>query len=63
MDVTSVTTAVTAMQQSVQATHLQMALLRKNVEMQTEGLLKMLETAQRASGNPPHLGNRIDTTA
>lgn len=52
-----------AMQQSVPATHLQLALPKKSIELQTEGLLKLLETADRASGNPPHLGTHINTRA
>lgn len=61
MDVAGIAASVMAMQQSVQTTHLQLALLKKGVEIQTEGLLKLLETAERASGNPPHLGTRVDT--
>ncbi len=63
MDIASTAASVAAMQQSRQAAHLQMALLKRQVETQTEGLLKILETAAQPSGNPPHLGNLIDTTA
>lgn len=52
-----------AMQQAVAAKDLQMALLRTNVEFQAEVQLKVLEAAARPGGNPPHLGNLIDTTA
>ncbi len=63
MDAADIATSVTAMRQSVRATHLQMALLRKTVEVQSQGLLRVLATASQVSANRPHLGNLIDTTA
>ena len=63
MEVTGIAASVAVMQRSVQATDLQMTLLKKHLEIQIQGLLKVLEAASQASANPPHLGNLIDTTA
>ncbi|MGQ9861315.1 MAG: hypothetical protein ACUVSD_04835 [Thiobacillaceae bacterium] len=63
MEVASVAASMLAIEQAVAANGLQLALLKRNMEVQTEALLKVLETAARSGGNPPHLGNLIDTTA
>lgn len=63
MDAADIATSVTAIRQSVRATHSQMAPLRKTVEIQSQGLLRVLAAASQVSANPPHLGNLIDTTA
>lgn len=63
MEVASIAASMLAMQQAVAANDLQMAMLKRNEEIQAEALLQVLETAARPGGNPPHLGNLIDTTA
>lgn len=41
----------------------QMAVMKKALDMQGEGVLQLLQAATPASNNPPNLGNQIDTYA
>ncbi len=63
MDTVSTSTSALALQHGVLASHLQMALLKRRIETETQGLLALLETARQVGANPPHLGNRVDTYA
>ncbi len=63
MDAVTVSTSAVALQHGVHASHLQMALLRRRMETEAQGLLALLETARQVGANPPHLGNRVDTYA
>lgn len=63
MDTVSATTTALALHQAVQASHLQMALLKRRMESERQVLVTLLQTARQAGTNPPHLGNRIDTYA
>ncbi len=52
--------AAISMQQSLLATNVQMAVLKKSMEIEAQGVLQLLEGV--AAANPPHLGNLIDTS-
>lgn len=61
MDVSAIASAATAMSQTQLASQVEMAVLRKALDLQGEGVLQLLQALP--SVNPPHLGNTIDTFA
>jgi hypothetical protein len=65
MDVSAIASLATEMSQARTSDAVQMAVLKKALDMQGQGALQLLEAALQSvpANNPPHLGNRIDTFA
>lgn len=67
MDVTGVAALATAMSQERAANAVQMAVLKKAMDIESQGALQLIQAASQvvsgASNNPPHLGNSVDTFA
>jgi hypothetical protein len=63
VDVSSLAGAAIAMQQSLVATQIQMAVLKQSMEIESQSVLQLLEGAAQVAANPAHLGNLIDTLA
>jgi hypothetical protein len=61
MEVSAIASTMIAMQQSLLASNLQMALLKSTAQADAAAMATLLETAMPS--NPAHLGNLIDTTA
>jgi len=55
--------AAISMQQSLLATNVQIAVLKKTMEIESQGVLKLLEGVAVTASNAPHLGNLVDTSA
>jgi len=62
MDVSSLAGQALAMVNQNTSQAVQIAVLKKTLEIQSNSVLTLLETAAAAS-NPPNLGNNIDTSA
>lgn len=65
MDVSSLAGQALAMVNQNTSEAVQMAVLKKTMEIQSNSILTLLEGAAQppAASNPPNLGNHIDTTA
>jgi hypothetical protein len=64
MNVTGITASATAMTQAQTAAAVQMSVLKKALELEGQSALQLVQAAtQTGAGNPPNLGNRIDTYA
>ena len=64
MNVTGIAAAATEMSQARTAEAVQMAVLKKAIDVQEKGALQLLEAAsQVVPSNPPNLGNRVDISA
>ncbi len=64
MDVSRIAAAATELAETRTGQAVQLAVLRKAMDLQAQGALQLLQTAmpaQSPSSNPPHLGNRVDT--
>lgn len=63
MDTSSIAAAATAFarQQTDQA--VQLAVLKKANELQSQGAIQLVTAAVASYNNPPHLGGNIDTRA
>jgi len=61
MDVTSTSSAMSAQQTR---NEVQIAVLKKTMDMSAQAALQLIEAIPPApAANPPHLGNRVDTHA
>ena len=61
MDVASTSSAMSAQQTS---NEVQIAVLKKTMDMSSQAALQLIEAIPPApAANPPHLGNRVDTHA
>ena len=64
MDVSNIASAATAMSQAQTSNAVQMAVLKKAMDIGTNSAEQLIEAIpQAAAPNPPHLGNSIDTYA
>lgn len=64
MDIAGVANVATALSQARVGDAVAIAVLRKALDIQAEGALQLLEALpQAAAGNPPHLGNQVNTFA
>lgn len=66
MDVTAIASLATSMSQTRTTNDVQMAVLKKAMDIEAQGALQLVQAASQsvaASGNPPHLGNSVDTFA
>jgi len=64
MDVSNIASAATAMSNAQTSTAVQMAVLKKAMDIGTNSAEQLIEAIpQAAAPNPPHLGNSIDTYA
>lgn len=63
MDVSSIASLVTTMANQSTRDAINIAVLKKALEIQASGAATLINALeQQAAGNPPHLGNTIDTT-
>jgi len=64
MDVSAVALAATQMSQAGTANAVQLAVLRKALDIQAQAALQLIDAASQVTrSNPPNLGNQIDTFA
>lgn len=63
MDVSGIAAAASGMAQINVASAVQVAVLKKAMELAGQGTLQLLEAATQTANNPPHLGNQVDTYA
>lgn len=63
MNVNGIAAAATEMSQARTAEAVQMAVLKKAIDVQEKGALQLLEAASPVASNPPNLGNRVDISA
>ena len=64
MDVSAIAATATEMSQARTAASIQVAVLKKAMDIQAQGALQLIQAAaQVGSNNPPHLGNQVDTQA
>ncbi|MEF8717277.1 MAG: YjfB family protein [Candidatus Accumulibacter necessarius] len=64
MDVSAIASMATEMSQARTAESLQVAVLKKALDIQEQGALQLIEAASQViPSNPPHLGNDVDTFA
>ena len=61
MEVSGIAAAATEMSQAKIADAVQMAVLKKAMDIQAAGAVQLIQGASKViSTNPPHLGNQID---
>lgn len=64
MEVSGIAALATEMSQTRNSGAVQVAVLRKALDIQEENAKQLIDAASQVVGNnPAHLGNRIDTTA
>lgn len=64
MDVTGIAATATEMTQARTAEAVQLAVLKKAMNVQAEGALQLVQSASRVmNNNPPNLGNKLNTFA
>ncbi len=66
MDTAAIASLATSMSQAQTADAVQVAVLKKALDVQANGALQLLAAATQVSqvvNNPPHLGNNIDVRA
>ncbi|MBN8449383.1 MAG: YjfB family protein [Candidatus Accumulibacter sp.] len=64
MDVSAIASMATEMSQARTTEALQVAVLKKALDIQAQGALQLIEAASQViPSNPPHLGNAVDTVA
>ena len=64
MDVSGIASVATDMNQTRTADAVQVAVLKKAMDIQAQGALQLVQSASQViSSNPPNLGNRVDTRA
>ena len=64
MDVSGIASIATDMNQTRTADAVQVAVLKKAMDIQAQGALQLVQSASQViSNNPPNLGNRVDTQA
>lgn len=64
MDVSAIASMATEMSQARTTEALQVAVLKKALDIQAQGALQLIEAASQViPSNPPHLGNSVDTVA
>lgn len=64
MDVASIAAVATNMSQANTQNAVQLAVLKKAIDIQAQGALQLIEAvAQAIPSNPPNLGNHVDVSA
>lgn len=64
MDTANISSMATSLSHSRTAEAVQMAVLKKTMDMDAQSGAQLIQaTANAAAKNPPHLGNRIDVYA
>lgn len=64
MNVSGIAAVATDLSQASTATAVQLAVLKKALEVQAQGALQLVQAAARIiPTHPPHLGNQVDTVA
>ena len=64
MDVTGIVASASAMTQAQTAGAVQIAVLKRALEVESQSALLLVQAAAQAgNASPPNLGNRIDTYA
>ncbi len=63
MDVTSIAAVATQMSQAETGNAIQLAVLKRAMNVQAESAALLVAAAAQVINNPPHLGNAIDTRA
>lgn len=63
MDVSNIASAATAMSNTQTSNAVQMAVLKKAMDIGTNSAEQLIEAIPQAGANPPNLGNKIDTWA
>ena len=60
MDVTSIAAASTELAQMKTGDAVGISVLKKAIQIETQGALMLLEALPQPVSNPPHLGNQVD---
>ncbi len=64
MDAISIAALATDMSQAKTESAVQLAVLKKAMDVEAQGAMQLIQAAaQVIPNNPPHLGNKIDTFA
>ena len=64
MDITNIAALATDMSQARTEQSVQLAVLKKAIDIEAEGAIQLIQAAaQVIPNNPPHLGNAIDAFA
>lgn len=63
MDVSSIASTATTMMAAQTGTQLDMAVLKKMMDIETQGIMTLLNALPQASNLPSHLGQNVNTTA
>ena len=64
MDVSAIATMATEMSQARTAEAVQVAVLKKALDLQEQGAMQLVAAASQViPSNPPHLGTAVDTVA
>ena len=63
MDISAIASLATDMAQARTAEAVQIAVLKKAMDISAQGAMQILEALPAPPSNPPHLGNRVDTFA
>lgn len=64
MDAVSIASLATDLSQARTAQSVQLAVLKKAIDIQAQGALQLVQAAAEViPSNPPHLGNSVDTFA
>lgn len=64
MDTSGIATIATSMSQARTSEAVQLSVLKKAMDINTQNGLQLVQNASKVvANNPPHLGNLIDTTA
>ncbi len=66
MDVTGIAALATDMSQTRLASEVQMAVLKKAMNIESQGALQLIQAASQVisgANNPPNLGNSVDSFA
>ena len=63
MDTSAIASLATEMSQTRTLEAVQVAVLKKAMDLSANGALQLLQALPAPANNPPHLGNRIDTFA
>jgi hypothetical protein len=64
MDTVNLAALATTVAQTRTGSQVQLAVLKKAMDIQAQGAAQLIQAAAQATtNNPPHLGNRIDVRA
>jgi len=63
MDVSNIASTATALSQQKTSNDVQMAVLKKVMDMSAQSAQQLIEAIPQPPSNPPHLGQGVDTYA